>query len=106
MTEKNTNYISIDLQCSDCDIQISDFFPKCDVEEGIGCPECENTMQRVYLSMPGISCPPGAYGGGKFHNKAWGKYKETVRLKAERAQLPRDDKKRADINKAIAKASE
>lgn len=60
--------------------------------------ECNSEFVKI-MYAPQLDITEGAAFGGKFNNRAWGRYVEKANLMSERANTRED--KREDIDKAI-----
>lgn len=62
--------------------------------------DCSGEYTRILDVLP-LDIPNGAYGGGKFHAKAWSKHVERANLLVEKARTP--EGKRKEVNDDIKK---
>lgn len=69
------------------------------VDREVEC-KCSSEYIRILDALP-LDIPNAAYGGGKFHAKAWSKHVEKANLMVEMARTPEDRRKEVkdDIKK-------
>ena len=94
-------------QCSECestvviDRKIAEM--KNPPQESEAPCDCGAKFSRL-IDAVAFNVPVGAYGGGKFHGKAWSKHVEKANLMVEKAKLP--ESKRKEVNDDIKKLEE